>query len=231
MSSSRGSYGSMGHQDIWEVLPWFVNGSLEDQELEKVERHLAGCEECRHEASELQQLARIMVGSGASMITPDEAFPELLSKIEEAERRDSVPWGRWLRPDSWPRRLLLATSAGPFLRPVVVAGLVVIVMLAALLWRQTAPRPPEAFRTLSDPATAVESTGQRVRMVFGSEIDEGTLRSLLLQVGGQIVGGPSPYGVYTVELPAKEDPAARARLLKEIRARREVEFLEPVRNE
>lgn len=216
MRSSRGSHTSMGHQDVWEVLPWFVNGSLEDQELEQVERHLAGCEECRHEASELQQLARIMVGSGAPMVMPDEAFPELLSKIEEAERRDSVPWGRWL---------------GPFLRPVLVAGLVVIVMLAALLWRQTVPRPPEAFRTLSDPTTAVESTGLRVRMVFSSEVDEGTLRSLLLEVEGQIIGGPSPYGVYTVELPAEEDPVVRARLLEEIRARREVEFLEPLTNE
>jgi hypothetical protein len=222
MSSSKGSHTSIVHQDVWEVLPWFVNGSLEDQELEQVERHIAGCEECRHEASELQQLARIMVGAGAPMVTPDDAFPELLSKIEEAERLQAVPW---------PRRLLFAFSAGPFLRPVLVTGLVVIVMLAALLWRQSVPRPPEAFRTLSDPAVAVESTGLRVRMVFGSEIDEGTLRSLLLEVEGQIVGGPSPYGVYTVELPAEEDPAARARLLEEIRARKEVEFLEPVPNE
>jgi predicted anti-sigma-YlaC factor YlaD len=206
----------MGHRDVWDVLPWFVNGSLEDQELEQVERHLAACEECRHEAAELQQLAKIMVGSGAPMVMPDEAFPELLSKIEEAERRDSVPWGRWLRP---------------FLRPVLVAGLVVIVMLAALLWRQSVPRPPAAFHTLSDSATAVESTGLRVRMVFSSEVDEGTLRSLLLEVEGQIVGGPSPYGVYTVELPAEEDPAVRARLLEEIRVRREVEFLEPLTNE
>lgn len=216
MRSSRGSHTSMGHQDVWEVLPWFVNGSLEDQELEQVERHLAGCEECRHEASELQQLAKIMVGSGAPMVMPDEAFPELLSKIEEAERRDSVPWGRWL---------------GPFLRPVLVAGLVVIVMLAALLWRQSIPRPPAAFQTLSDSVTAVESKGLRVRMVFSSEVDEGTLRSLLLEVEGQIIGGPSPYGVYTVELPAEEDPVVRARLLEEIRARREVEFLEPLTNE
>ncbi|MGB3561537.1 MAG: zf-HC2 domain-containing protein [Thermoanaerobaculia bacterium] len=221
----------MRHQDVWEVLPWFVNGSLEDQELEQVERHLAGCEECRHEASELQQIARIMVGAGASMVMPDEAFPELLSKIEEAERRDSAPWGRWLRPDGWPRRLLLASSAGPFLRPVLAAGLVVIALLAAILWRQTAPAPPETFRTLSDPVPVVESTGLQVRMVFSSEVDEGTLRSLLLEVGGQIVGGPSPYGVYTVELSAKEDPTARAKLLEEIRARREVEFLEPVSNE
>jgi hypothetical protein len=206
----------MGHQDVWEVLPWFVNGSLEDQELEQVERHLTDCAECRHEASELQQLARIMVGSGAPMVIPDEAFPELLSKIEEAERRDSVPWSRWM---------------GPFLRPVLVAGLVVIVMLAALLWRQSVPAPPAAFQTLSDPATVVESPGLRVRMVFSSEVDEGTLRSLLLEVEGQIVGGPSPYGVYTVELPAEEDPAVRARLLEEIRARREVEFLEPLTNE
>ncbi len=222
MSSSKGSHTSIVHQDVWEVLPWFVNGSLEDQELEQVERHIAGCEECRHEASELQQLARIMVGAGAPMVTPDDAFPELLSKIEEAERLQAVPW---------PRRLLFAFSAEPFLRPVLVAGLVVIVMLAALLWRQTVPRPPEAFRTLSDSAAAAESTGLRVRMVFASEIDEGTLRRLLLEVEGQIVGGPSPYGVYTVELPAEKDPAARARLLEEIRARKEVEFLEPLTNE
>lgn len=230
MSSPRGSSTSMRHQDVWEVLPWFVNGSLEDQELEQVERHLADCEECRHEASVLQQLARIMVGSGAPMVTPDEAFPELLSRIEEAERRDAVRWGRWLRSDGWPRRFL-AFSTGPILRPVLAAGLAFIVVLAALLWRQTSLEPPATFRTLSDPAAVAESTGLRVRMVFGSEVDEGTLRRLLLDVGGQIVGGPSPYGVYTVELPPPQDPAAQERLLEEIRARSEVKFLEPLSNE
>ena len=116
------------------------------------------------------------------------------------------------------------------MRPVLVAQLVVIATLAVILWRQRVPEPPAAFRTLSDPVAMVQSTGLRVRMVFGPEVDEGALRGLLLEVGGQIVGGPSPYGVYTVELPALEDPAARAKLLEEIRARREVEVLEPLPN-
>ena len=57
------------------------------------------------------------------------------------------------------------------------------------------------------------------------------MRALLLEVGGQIVGGPSPYGVYTVELPPQENPSVRDKLLEVIRARAEVEFLEPVANE
>jgi anti-sigma factor RsiW len=232
MSNISGSSTSMGHQDVWEVLPWYVNGSLEDRELEQVERHLAGCEECRHEAAELQQLARIMIVSGAPMVTPDQAFPELLSRIEEEERREAGPWGRWRGPEnSWPRRFLLAFSTGPFMRPVAVASLVLVVLVATLLWRQTVPEAPATFSTLSEPAASVDSTGLRVRMVFSSVVDEEALRSLLLEVGGQIVGGPSPYGVYTVELPAAEDPAASARLLEDIRARGEVEFLEPVSNE
>jgi hypothetical protein len=220
----------MRHQDVWEVLPWFVNGSLEDRELAHVEGHLTVCEECRREASELRQFAGIMVGGGEDMVTPDEAFPELMSRIEEAGRRESVRWSRWSRPDGWPHRFLVAFSTGQFLRPALVASFLVVVLLAVLLWRQSVLEPPATFRTLSSPVVE-EAGGLRVRLVFGSDVDEGTMRALLLEVGGQIVGGPSPYGVYTVELPPQENPSVRDKLLEVIRARAEVEFLEPVANE
>lgn len=216
-SSAGGSTTSMKHQDVWELLPWFVNGSLEDRELAQVERHIVACDECRRESSELRQLAAIMVSGKGVMVTPDEAFPELMSRIEEVENRGSSSWRRL-------RRLLFT---GPFPRPVLAAGLMILVLAAALLWRPIDREPAANFRTLSDSAV-IEPGGLRVRVVFSPRVEETALRSLLLEVGGQIVGGPSPYGVYTVELLEQEDPSARARVLEALRAREEVEFLEPL---
>src|SRR5579862_9866150 len=44
------------HRKADEVLPWFVNGSLEDDERTTVEQHLRECARCRREVELLKQL-------------------------------------------------------------------------------------------------------------------------------------------------------------------------------
>ncbi len=39
----------MTHDDVWHVLPFFVNGTLRGQALADVEAHLTLCSECRAE--------------------------------------------------------------------------------------------------------------------------------------------------------------------------------------
>lgn len=44
------------HRELQELLPWYVNGTLEPVEREAVERHLKACAACRYELEELRGL-------------------------------------------------------------------------------------------------------------------------------------------------------------------------------
>ena len=37
------------HDKVWELIPWFVNGRLSEDDAAAVEAHLAECERCRDE--------------------------------------------------------------------------------------------------------------------------------------------------------------------------------------
>ena len=37
------------HRTAWSLIPWLVNGTIEDEERREVERHLAACHDCREQ--------------------------------------------------------------------------------------------------------------------------------------------------------------------------------------
>ena len=50
------------HERVWNLLPWYVNGTLSLKERERVEAHLAACRRC------LCDGARIPTGGGWSRV-------------------------------------------------------------------------------------------------------------------------------------------------------------------
>ncbi len=213
-----GSGSSLAHTETWEILPWYVNGSLEGDELEKIQQHLENCEKCRQEVTYLRRLTQALVRSEDVASAVDRPLSEALSRIEQIEvEKSSANLERFWNAIR-PKRLL---------RPLLAVQTLVILALVIALWQGPSGAPP-VFHTLSRPTGAVASKGFAVRMVFSPEVTEQELRRLLIELKGQIVEGPSPYGVYTVEIHSVADPDAAANFLEEIRARDEVEFLEPL---
>lgn len=205
------------HQRIWELLPWYANGTLGEAERRTVEEHAAQCEHCREEMQACRQLGEAVRLTAAEAPTPHPArLSRLMSRLDEADG------------SSTRARLGALLTATP--RPVrwVLAGQLAALLLLAAGWMWTPPPPPPAeFKTLSDsvaPAAAADTT--RVRVVFAEGATEHQIRDVLLPIGGQLAGGPSPLGVYTVELPEGRDPLPV--VLQHLRGRPEVSFAEPV---
>lgn len=217
-SSLGGSGSSLGHTAAWEILPWYVNGSLDGQEAEKIERHLADCPQCRQEVVYLGQLTLVLARSTGSMPPVDAPLRDALSRIDRIEEE---------RSSSFLGRPWEAIRAKRLMTPLVALQAMVIVALVAVLWQRPILTNPE-FRTLSRPAEVVPSNALVVRMVFAPTVREEDLRKLLVELEGRIIDGPSPYGVYTVEIRSLTDPNIATVSLEEVRARDEVEFLEPL---
>jgi anti-sigma factor RsiW len=198
------------HEQKSELLPWYVNKTLAGREAAAVERHLLVCAECQKEAAQLQAL---MAGDEEDGWTPSPAhFAKVMAKV------DALSQPRWPRAPSWmretprPMRIAFALQAAAMLA--LVAGV--------------ALRSPARYETLSRPPIAATDRS-RLHVVFSSDITEGEIRRLLEAAQASIVAGPSPDGIYTVELslPAADEEAAR-KVSERLKANPKVRFAAPV---
>lgn len=222
------------HQECWELLPWYVNGTLESEERAAVEEHVERCPLCRSELAASEEMA-VAVRRAAELPPPASSrIDHLLARLETGA---PAPAAAPPSPAAPARAVVPAPPrASAAVRWTIAlqaaAILALAVGLGALLARQPAPplAPAEAasaapaFRTLASPPAAADPA-QRVRVVFDPAASEDELRRLLLAAGARFAGGPSPAGVYTLELGGE---VAAAEALATLRAHPRVELAEPV---
>jgi anti-sigma factor RsiW len=217
-------HGGRIHRRIGELLPWYVNGSLAEREREQVEAHLAGCGDCRAEEAVCRRLAEGVSAAGEAAPSPHPAkLRRLLDRIGEEERAP----GGWLAP----LRSLLQATPRPLRGALAAQGAVILLLLGLLAWSLRTPAvppggpaTPAAYRTLSSPAVRPARV-LRLRVMFSPRTTEKEIREVLQGVHGEIVAGPSPLGVYTVDAPAGSEPAGV--LLAHLRTEPQVVFAEP----
>jgi hypothetical protein len=205
----REDHGERVHQRVWELLPWYVNGSLAERERERVEAHLAACLRCQGEERVSRHLAGAVARAGEVAPAPHPVqLQRMLARIEESEREERESAGRWRLLA--PLRGLVRATPRPLRGALVAQAAVILLLVGFLAWSASrpgaAPNLQPAYRTLSNPdATPVPTA--RLRVMFSPQATEKEIRELLHGIHGEITAGPSPSGAYTVEVPAASDPA------------------------
>lgn len=253
----------LGHDETWRLLPWYVNGTLEGDELAAAEAHVASCAICRREASTWSAFAELLQEEDELTPSASEGYERLRRRL--ALPREPGPSGsrhasagrEGNRGPTAGLRTGLRRIARPFrqapavIRWTLAAQLAALAVLGLLLARPAAPpaqAPPgedpaaqARFRTLTSDSTRAEADAPELRVVFDESTREREIRGALISVGGTIVDGPSPDGVYNVSLggSAETDPVGsspeavtdrRARAAADaLRALPKVRFAEPVR--
>jgi hypothetical protein len=205
---------------VWDLLPWYANGTLADGERRAVETHLKACARCREELAACRGLGEALRQIPEIAPAPHPAhLARIMGHIDSEEQRAG-----WLGS----LRALLAST--PLAVRWALAGQLAAVLLLGgfLLRRPAAPiaPAPAPYQTLSDSAPTAPAPTARLRVVFAPGTSEQEIRDLLLGIRGQITGGPSPLGVYTVEVPAGPDPLSG--VLAHLRQHRQVSLAEPV---
>jgi len=226
------------HQRVWELVPWYVNGTLSGPDLERVEDHLAGCRRCQDEAETCRRTAAMIKGLGDVAPSPHPVqLQRVLARIarmenagREEEEGEAVPVaaGEREEPATAGRRFGMPRRA---LQALVAQAALIVLLVGVLAWRElrTVPAPaappPAVYQTLSDPASPPPSGGTvAVRVMFSPQATEEEIRELLLAVHGEITAGPSPLGAYTVEVTAV-DPVSV--VLTRLRSDSLVTFAQP----
>lgn len=209
------------HGRIWDLIPWYVNGSLPAEERRAVEDHLAGCLRCREEERFCRGTTEALQQAGEVAPSPHPVqLARVMARIDEAEAEHGRGRLRRLLAGVRSWRLFPASPV----RAVLAAQLAIAVLfLGLVVWQHR--QPPAEYRTLSD--SAAPSTGVvQLRVLFAEDANEREIRELLLGIKGEIVGGPSPLGAYTLEVPLGGDP--QGVLLAYLRSHPKVRFAEPL---
>ncbi|MGH8592913.1 MAG: zf-HC2 domain-containing protein [Gammaproteobacteria bacterium] len=200
----RQSFPHTAHHDVWLLLPWYVNGTLEGRELDLVQQHLQVCITCRKELAVQQRLAETIRNSKIIALSPQIAFSRLRERIgsgaqslkaqtrgwRSLHRRCSDGWARLSR-GSLPRRAAIALS----LPVLLIIGLV----LSARLWLAPVNVEPK-YHTLANPGSLPAPKENEIRVVFAETVNQEQIEQLVLAVDAQIVDGPSSVGAYTLRV-------------------------------
>ena len=229
MRDPSDSYDGNDHRKVWEILPWYVNGTLEAHEYEFVARHILSCQSCAGEVSRCESIATAVRSSEEAKRTPSpEHFARLMERIDRGSA--SAAPERWrIRVREWIEKIRLAFQETPSLfRWALAAETAAIGLLAATIAWQASVAPSLLYQTLSDAGSSPEPSRVHLQVVFADDITEREIRKLLSSIGATIVAGPSPMAVYTVALSAdgREAPAQTQEKLALLRAHPKVRLAE-----
>ena len=217
------------HHRVAELVPWYVNGTLEGRDRDAVTAHLPSCPACREEVARCQTLAAAVQMAVDSAGAPGPGGLErVLASIEllEATGAGRTGWrGRWRAGVEWLGDLFQGTP-GPVRWGLAAQAALLVLVVGLIAWPGVqSPRAP--YRTLADDGARRVGQEALIHVVFTEDITERELRTLLRRVEGRIVDGPSAVGLYTVDVPART-PDRAAPIIEVLRGDPKVRLAEPV---
>jgi hypothetical protein len=192
------------------LLPWYLNRTLEKGEKEGVKRHLRNCPICRQELERIKKEQELYQSTAEEILIP-QTFPHVLTEIEK--RQQGRIWQRIASVIPRPQPALVAT--------LIVAQFLVIIGLVTIHALNPWGAGERIYRTLSGPIS-VEGKGPRISILFQDRVQEKTAREIILKINGTIVRGPTPLGIYTVELRSERNPEELQEVISSLRQQKDI---------
>lgn len=219
------------HQKVTELLPWYINGTLDSVERQEVEAHLAVCEACRDEWAHCRDLATAVRSTEDIAWAPSrEHLSRLMARSDAAEKPPSVThrWWKRLRTAHRSYRTMLQQLPSFVRWGLAAQGALILLLMSIVAWQELFS-PAVLYRTLSDVRQPAPPMQGQIRVVFADDMTEAEMRALLTSLDGTIINGPSALGVYTVAMSdAASSPDRLNLVLATLRRHPKVRLAEPV---
>lgn len=188
------------HQEVWELLPWFINQSLSAAEQTRVENHVRTCVTCRIELKQQQQVYENIQQADLLQQISKASFNQLKKRIEiqtpsqlaDGRNKHALfqrPGFSFQFPDS-AKYIALAAS--------------VLLLIMPLIFNVSHQEPElgNEYRTLSRSAAPHQDNQHPnlVRVIFADETDPAQIHTIVNSVSGHIVNGPYKNGIYEIRI-------------------------------
>jgi anti-sigma factor RsiW len=175
------------HLTQTQLLPWFVNGTLDEVQRLTLERHLAECATCRADLALEREVHASMTAATPIEYIPAASLQRLRARLDAQSDEGALRSGSGGIP-AWRWPAAMAACVG-----VLALALSVI----AVDRRDHEERNSAAsYHTVTSARETVP--GEVVRAVFAPNITLVELQALLDEAQLRIVGGPTEAGVYSL---------------------------------
>lgn len=193
------------HEQAQILLPWYVSGRLDGDELAQVEAHLRECPECRTEFRLERRLEQAVAGLP---FDAELGWTVVRNRIVAQGDRPGVAaaFRRALSPDARTGWAIAAQFA------LVIAAIGVLLPLSQ-------PQPRYHALGAAPPAVAGD-----VLVIFRPEAQAQDLSRALRESGARLVDGPTDADAFVLAVPLPDRPAALAKL----RANHAIVMAEPI---
>lgn len=211
------------HAKVWQLLPWYINGTLSGDEQLFVTLHSTVCLVCHKELGLQRALRESVRAPEMDDVVVTTSFERLSAQIAAASPRSPVSAGKAAR---------LVAGIGSWLRDLAVPAYIgaAAMLLAAVVSYSALNVSPlpinNTFRTLSN-STAPAAPTANLRIIFAEKLSTSERASILNQSGLTAVTGPDERGMYYVKS-ASQTREATAAALSLLRANEQILFAESV---
>jgi hypothetical protein len=172
-------------QRLLELLPWYLNGSLDATEREQVDALLLRSGEAREALQALRELAAAVRQDEQETNLRQPAPGELgWARLQRSLREEAAPIPRrdWWKPGlAVAAALVVALQVGILARPAAIDS----------DWRLQSGGAPQQL----------QSGGYRLQLRFVEHAQWQQIRGLLLEIDGLLIDGPSALGLVQVHVP------------------------------
>jgi hypothetical protein len=222
------------HEELCQLIPWFVNGTLAECEHRRVQEHLVNCLVCRSDLKLHRDVARVVVEEDVDSeslsynlarltqriaAAPDSQAPEEEVKVSSSLLFRISPFGRPVRPTAM----------------AMVAGFTLVAAGLSAYWQandQSNPYTSQEYRTLSSPGSVSAASQGELFIAFERGIADAAMLDLFLEHGLEPVSRSEDQRLWRVRLLAGDSAYEEVSLaVDSLRANESVLFVERVISE
>jgi len=193
-------------QKFDELLPFYVNDTLDDAERDWVDAYLR---EHPKSAGELQWYRTLQetMQRDAPAVSAEVGLDKAMARIR-AERAPARAKALPAEPSfgTRVRGWLAALAPQPMLRPAL-AGALAVVVVQGIVIANLANKDDTTTEMRANPPTVVDP-GPFLKVNFKADAREADIRMLLVEVNGSLAGGPGQLGDWYVRIPEARIQAA-----------------------
>ncbi len=212
------------------LLPFYLNGTLSDQERQEVDSHLAECQDCQNELEMMKEVHTEVKTYYAQLPQPSpNVFSRVRAKIEQeaaAERKASIS----LKDES---KVSLGTKLQKFLHSVfstqwapALAMSLILGQAGLLMWSLSGgpigTHGPVIERSV--PPATIQPVPSKLEIAFQSQTSEKEIRETLQNIYARIVDGPTLDGRYIIEV-SENDPARLKKIIEKLSRQKTVRLV------